>query len=47
MSTTSGAFAPVPCDLIAATSSAEEPFGFCDVILIFGYFFSKPAMILP
>jgi hypothetical protein len=47
MSKTSGAVDWPFCDLAAATSSALEPFGFAELIVIFGYFFSNPAMILP
>ena len=47
MSKTSGAVSWPFCALAAETSSAEEPSGLAELMVIFGYFFSKPAMILP
>ena len=47
MSNTSGAVDWPFCALAAETSSALEPSGLAELILMFGYFFSKPSMMAP
>jgi len=44
---TSGAASVPLLVLPASTSSLEEAFGFCSLILIFGYFFLKPLITSP